>query len=317
MIGGRKFRTEQARRRERVRVALRSSLFVLAFILLGAGFVYGIHRPALRIAHVYVTTGGSLDPDMVSASVLSSLEGSRLLFIPKNSSVFLSTDTLEASLREQYPRIKDVSVRRGGTQAVSIAIAERDPAALWCGDVVPPVAYTYGVQAEDEQEEVWGECYLVDGGAYVYARAPVYTGNVFPRYYGSLSRAEPVDQHMTDPEEFSRWQGLFTSFKDEGRELKALLFVDERDVELYITGGLRVLVLRQEDPSLVVRRLAAALSSLSPEGGVIEYVDMRFGNKVYVKRVGEESAPAPAPAPAPETVAEEPTPAPQSATSTE
>jgi cell division septal protein FtsQ len=147
------------------------------------------------------------------------------------------------------------------------------------------------MEVEAGREEVWGNCFLADEQGFLFDRAPVYTGNVYPRYYGSLVHAEPVGQGLAEPTEFARWQELFSTLHEQERELKALLFVDERDVELYVSGGLRVLTLRQEDTNTVAKRLITTLNALSDEKlGRVEYIDMRFGNKVYVKYV-DTSAP--------------------------
>lgn len=287
MIGTRKFRTATARKRERIRAASRIGVLVLAVCCIGGGLLYLLHIPQLRVHEVSVHTEGSLHKDAVASAVHAVLKDSYLHLIPKDSTLFVSSNAIEEDLRESFLRIDAVTVTRKGMQGLDISISEREPVALWCGDVVPPVAYSAGKVPEEGHEEVWGDCYLVDQEGFIYAGAPVYTGNMFPRYYGSLERSEPTGQHILAQDEFVRFQKLFTDLSASGHVLQAVLLVDERDIELYLEGGMRVLTLRSEVPDLSVRRLLAVLTAgaLDPTR-VVEYVDMRFENKVYVKYPG-------------------------------
>lgn len=289
MIVGRKFRTATARKRERTRVTWRIVVLVLAVVGVSASLVYAIHRSELRIQQVYVNNTGAIPTDTIASAVQAMLGDSYLHLIPKNSTLAVSPKRIEATLMSSFPRIANVRVRRSGMESLSVTVEERDPVALWCGDVVPPVAYSFGKARDADSEEVWGSCYLVDLDGFIYAPAPVYTGNVLPRYYGSLERAEPTGQDILDPDEFGRFQSLFTDIAQNERTLEAVLIVDERDIEIYLGGGIRVLALRAEVPDVIVRRIRSLFSTDSfTKGREIEYIDMRFDNKVFVKYVEAE-----------------------------
>jgi cell division septal protein FtsQ len=295
MIGTRKFRTPTVRKRERIRVASRLVMILLVVFVVSGGVLYLLHLPQLRVHDIVVRTEGSLDTDTVASAIHTVLEDSYLHLVPKDSTLFVSSEAIEEDLRTRFLRINAVDVERTGIQGLQVSIAEREPVALWCGDVVPPIAYSAGKVLEKGHEEVWGDCYLVDAGGFIYAGAPVYTGSVFPRYYGSLEHSEPTGQHILAQDEFVRFQKLFEEVAASGRVLQAVLLVDERDIELYLEGGIRIQTLRSEVPDLSVRRLHALFSANAIDPNrVLEYVDMRFENKVYVKYAGGASDSAPA-----------------------
>jgi cell division septal protein FtsQ len=286
MIVGRKFRTETARKRERTRVVLRGLLYLVMIVGVVAAGVYALHRPELRIQQVFVNNTGVIPNDTVASAIRAMMHDSYLHLIPKDSTFFLSTTQIANELRTAFPRIAQVTVQRTGMEGLNVNVDEREPAALWCGDVVPPIASSFGAVQEKGREEVWGNCYLVDAGGFIYAEAPVYTGNTFPRYYGSLEHAEPTGQNILVSDEFSRFQNLFVGLAHQEPTLAAVLIVDERDIELYLDGGIRLLALRAEVPDTIIRRVITLFStkSLTP-GKPIEYIDMRFDNKVFVKYV--------------------------------
>jgi len=284
MIARLKFRTRAAQKRERIRLTVRTSLLILGVTALITLVWYVLHLEQLRIQDVYVTTDGSLDENEIIATVKEKLQGSLLGILPHDSALLDQNETLEEVLSEVYPRIATVYVRRAGFLSLSVEVKERTPVALWCGDVVPPVAYEETSEEVRVSGELWGTCYLVDKTGYIYARAPVFSGNAFPRYYGSLVKAEPLAQQYLPEDEFTMWQSFYQKLDEEDITPQALLFVDERDAELYLASGLRILVLRSTDPTVVYDRLLTLLDSdiIDPEKEV-RYVDFRYGNKVYVK----------------------------------
>jgi len=198
--------------------------------------------------------------------------------------LFILPFFFEDILRAEYPRVQTAQVERIGLTRLHARVTEREPAALWCGDVVPLIAYEDSVARQEQADEVWGTCYLLDATGYLYARAPLYTGNLFPRYYGSLEGPRPIGQNLLPEDRFTRWQALFPLLRAYELEAVALLFVDERDFELYLENGLRVLAARDADHAQLVRRIKAALDADAIDlSQRVEYVDLRFGTKAFVR----------------------------------
>jgi cell division septal protein FtsQ len=284
MIGRLKFRTEEARKRERIRVGLRFAFISLSTFSVLVLIFFACHQDFLRIKNTYVQTDGVLTELEVASVIQSEIDGTFFGVFPKDSALLPQTDILEKKIYTEFPRVSQAVVRRAGMHTLSATIVERVPEALWCGDVVPTVAYKEISDEERVKEELWGTCYLVDKGGYIYAKAPIYSGNVFPRYYGSLKSGEPIAQQFVPESEFSAWQKFYASLARNDIFPQALLFVDERDVEVYLSNGLRILVPREEGPDVTYTRLLALLESDSLDvSREIEYVDFRFGTKVFVK----------------------------------
>jgi cell division septal protein FtsQ len=257
---------------------------VVVLMAVMALVVYTLRWNAVRITAVHVTTNGGLSEDVLTQALHDQLAGTYLRFVPKDSAFLVSPDSLADVLMARFPRILSVDIQRAGMQTLQATITERSPEALWCGDVVPPVASDYSRQGTSVSEEAWGTCYFMDATGFLYAKAPLYTGDVFNRYYGSLTQAEPVGQHFVPTEEFTRWEQLYHDLFDESYALRAVLFVDDRDVELYLKGGIRLLALRTEDLGMLKQRIIALLTSDALDlTKPIEYVDLRFGTKGYVR----------------------------------
>ena len=288
MIAKRKFRTKQARKRERVRVALKSVTVLIGTSLFCALLVYATHLDFLRLEQVTVDTDGIIEKSTLTAALGTNIDGTFLGVLPKDTVFRVSHNGIKDALLDEFPRIETIEFARTGFYDLHATVLERTPSALWCGDVVPPIAYVKLSDLEGTSDNLWGSCYLIDKSGYIYARAPLYSGNMMPRYYGSLEHAEPIAQQYIDTENFERWQKFNAILAENNLSSHAMLFVDERDVEVYLTNGLKVLMPRQEDVEVTARRLFALLDSGSIDvDKEVEYVDLRFGNKAFVKYFGD------------------------------
>ena len=284
MIGARKFRTKQARMRERRRIVIRITILLVLLLSLIGGSLYALTWEGFRIQDVVVSTNGALSPQEVTELAMSHIHGSSLLFVPRTSIFLLDTKGLQSTILDTFPRIDSIQVRRTSITSAVIQIRERASEALWCGDVVPPIAYARSSARVTSAEEAWGTCYLLDHSGYIYARAPVYTGSQYPRYYGSLEKAQPVGQHFIDTGEFLTLQHFFDVLEKKQLEPVALLLLDERDMEVYLGNGLRIIAARDHAPEALTNRIHASLEAeVFDLSRRIDYVDFRFGSKVFVK----------------------------------
>lgn len=284
MISRRKFRTKEARIRERKRKCIRFGLYVICFLFLVGCVTYASNNENFRIQEIYIITNGVIEKTEFTSLVEAELKGSIFGVWPKDSAFIIRHENIKNAIEQQFPRVESVNMKRTGFFGLSITIKEKSPVALWCGDLVPLIAYAETRKEERSQDELWGKCYLLDKNGYIYARAPLFSGDVFPRYYGALEQAEPIGQQYIPRENFLVWQDLYVSLHEQEIQPQALLFVDEIDVELYLVNGIKILIPRDEDMEVLKRRLFSLLDSDAiDESKEVEYVDLRFGKKVFIK----------------------------------
>lgn len=292
MIRPRKFRTQQARKRERVRVTLRVGALVCLCLLMAGGLVYVLRVPFARVQAVTVEVDGTLDKAQLASVAEAALQGTHFGILPRDSLLLPHTTRLAQVLRDAFPRIANATVERRGGNILHATIIERTPDALWCGDVVPP-NLEQGKRVADQSAQ-WGTCYLVDATGYLYDRAPAYSDDSFLRYYGSLTYAQPIGQYLVLTDEYRAWQAFTREASGYAGPIAAFLFVDERDVELYRADGARILLPRTESSEKLLGRLQALYASDSiQKDKEVAYVDLRFGTKVFIKYVEEAPETAP------------------------
>ncbi len=287
MTLGRKFRTKKAKKREQMRLIIKATLFLVSFVILAGIVSYTSHLKQLRIKKFNIEAPTTSVKDGVALLAKAELDKTYLGFLPKNSIFIMTYKKLEKNIRDSFPKISNVKIQRSGLYTIDAKIEEREPKALWCGDVVPLVAQKQKNDSKIENE--WGTCYFMDKNGYIYAKAPFFTGNVFPHYYGSLEHGEPIAQQYIPENEFKKWQDFYTSFSYDNIKPQAILFLDERDVELYLTNGVAIYIPRNKNINKIKNRILAIIDAGKMDNpNNIEYIDLRFGKKAFIKHSGEK-----------------------------
>ncbi len=289
MIGRRKFRTEEARTRYTRRLRIVTAVGFFLFLLTCYGTYLVLQSDAFKLQVFSVSTDGVLERTEIEKYIQKELTQEIFGIIPR-SSIFISQKKyVEDVLRKTYPRIAEVKVKRVGFSSLNIDLTEKKPTALWCGDIVPSIAEKSASRDVPVSDDMWGTCYTLDSHGYIYAKAPVFSGNVFPRYYGSLEKAEPIGQQFVPEADFERWQLFYTSLIQETVYPMALLFVDEQDIEVFLSNGIKMFIPRTSDIEKTKENYETVFGTAQVvTEKEIEYIDFRFGNKVFIKYVNEE-----------------------------
>lgn len=267
--GGRKSPLRTKRRRTRALVAL-------GVLILGAGATWGVgyatYLPQFSINHIEVVGADGISPDIIRTYVETQLfDGSHPFFSRENLFLY-PRRSLEEGIQKYFPRIHSVNISRKSflAQAIQVTIEERGPRARWC--------------ASDS-------CYLMDDSGFIFAEEATSSPSTVPyTLRGALSTSSsPVGQkflleHLTDVltllERLER-----AGFAPKGASVKS-----EPDFSVILEGGFELRAAFEEDPEKIVRNLELVLSSDALRGreDELEYVDLRFGNRVYYKFEGGE-----------------------------
>ena len=286
---GPKLRSPEARHRRRVQLSIVTAMVGCLVVIVSGALLWLVNRPEFRLADITIYGTQQLDEVVVRETIETYLDGAYFNFFPKDSFFFFASSRLENHLREKYPRIGTLASERRGFTKLELVIQERSPFALWCGDIVPlelgPLAD--GTSTTTRRENL-STCYYLDESGYLYAKAPHFTGNPLNRFYGSLDSGQVLGQYFIPTDEFRQLYNLIADINEAGYRVRALLLVDEQDIEIYIDNSVRLLVARESDfteviDSFITLRDAGELDSQALER--IEYIDLRFGSRVYVREV--------------------------------
>lgn len=245
-------------------------LAISAVVLLLVGIWHGTRVQSLTINTVTVTGGETISHEIIKKTAELQLEGTYFGLIPKRFAWLYPKSDIERALRD-IKRVHNISVVREYGTTITITFDEYIPYALWC------------------QSTESDECLFIDQTGLAFAEAPVLNG-------GSFLRLITIDKEMKVLETVSSIERLNSIF-----ELVTLLseqewFVSKVELDrvgdafLHLTGGGELKVALSVPATDVVENLLVVLASpefshLNP--GNFSYIDLRFGEKVFVNEIGE------------------------------
>lgn len=246
-------------------------LGVLSIMLVSAvvaGIYYGSRHQSVTLSEVRVSGGETIDTSYVKEVVESVLEGSYAGLIPKRFVYFYPHDTIAQAL-QTVPRLENPEITTEGKTVLVVNFQERVPHALWCLD------------AES--------CAYVDEEGYAYAEAPQLTGSRILRLERT-GEVPVVGQYGFSISELMYAKELEVALLEASTyKVAAVKFGSAEDVTFTLLGGGDVLVNQTMSPVRAVENLvtvlnAASFSHLGP--GRFAYIDLRFGEKVFVNEFG-------------------------------
>lgn len=272
-LGPERLAERRRQRRRRVRIAF-SILFLLLF---GAG-IYGLNQPATRIAEITVYGASQFYAEYAR----SAMQGKYLGLIPRDSTFFFPATRIREGILAAHPEFAAVSFFREGLTGLSIKIHERVPVARWCGLAPTPDVEEY--------------CYVFDASGYLFAADASTTPKLNPfSLYGRLASdtLEPLRATLAHAEELPAAFDFARQLDTLGGSVSKIVIRDD-EVDAYLKSGTpsnksdlvlgtRVTyVLGREQDAFTA--LVSSRENMNLADGSIDYVDLRFGGKVYMKR---------------------------------
>jgi cell division septal protein FtsQ len=256
-----------ARRRRNRRRAL-IALLALLILATGAG-IYLLQQPTARIKNIEVYVSDALASREVAIREAAerSIAGSYLGLIPRDSTFFLPAERIRRDILADNPDAAAVSIFKNGLDKLVIKVSERAAVARWCGDV----------RGEESP------CYLFDASGVIYAAAASTSPAINPFIlYGALEEGSGIGAtvaHATLLPTIFDFARQIATFGSTVREI----VIKGDEVSNMLASGTRVTyVLGHEHAAFAA--LSSAKSTLSLADGSLEYVDLRFDGKVYLKR---------------------------------
>lgn len=246
-------------------------LLCIAIGLLLTIIGYVTRLSIFQIKDVSVVGGFTIPHETIKHVAETELRGTYLKLIPKRFGPLYPARGISEKIGA-VSRVKNVELTRDDDNNLIIAFEEYRPQALWC----PSIEAT--------------ECFFIDQTGLAFAPAPTLSGAAFVRY---VADEPPAQGHYMAERMLLDDSVQFTTLLE--NELS--LFVThieafgDYDIEYYVSGGGRIKV-SQDIPMLdSFNNLKTILSSedfAHLEPGSFNYVDLRFGDKVFVS---EEAVP--------------------------
>ena len=248
------------------------------------------------------------------------LSGFYYWVFPRDNVLLVPESSISDRIMVEFPRVRNVRVERSGLYELVVEVQEREPFGMWCGATRSSISKpSLQLEADTEDGDESSNCYFLDKTGYVFSEAPDFSGYVYFTYYGTLLKSDslrlyrgkqPIGKRFLPPEKFAalndfvgvvRRLDLYPVMYEKQENGTSLLILEDQGRDV-VSGTLRFNT--RDDLSLVAANLSEIVETgaLFRQQGVepdsvetlvasesatgskdFEYIDLRYGNKVYFK----------------------------------
>lgn len=274
-------RTSLRIRRRKLRI-----LAALVVLILAGGIVYSVseltYMPTYAIDEVRVEGTENVPPRLVRAFVETKLNDGTHPIISRGNIFLYPKAEIAKNISEYFPRIFNAQISREGllAQAITVTVKERQPFAIWCQRIGNNEKAEGNRHTEREDE-----CFDMDEGGFVFAESAASTSTGMLVFTGELATSSrPIGQTFL-PGQFAGVLALLNRLQDGGFPATSVSVENEQDFAVSLAERFVLRASFGADADSLVRNLQDVLSSdsLREKENTIEYVDLRFGNRVYYK----------------------------------
>lgn len=233
--------------------------------------MYGLWQKPVRIAQVTVYGADESLADIA----MRAMQGAYLGIIPRDSIFFFPASRIYNDVHVAHSDIAAVSLFRSGFTSLSMRVDYRVPIARWCGDS------NIATSSAD--------CYFFDASAFVYATTssdvqPVNSFAVYEPLSDASRAGNPIGMTLPRADKFPTAFDFARQIASFGAPVTAVVFRDD-EVDMHLASTTRITYVLGEEQNAFTA-LASARANLNLADGSVEYIDLRFPGKVYVKKKG-------------------------------
>lgn len=278
----RRVSTLRARRR---RLRFVYGLGILLFIAAAAyGLSYVSYLPRYTISSVTISGTNEVPPALIQAFVESVLYNGRYSYLSRQNIFLYPQLQIETAIVQYFPRISSAQITRSSTFATSIHVSvnERQAFALWCASAASSV------------QSATQTCYVMDNDGFIFADAPTdatttSTGYVFSGSISTSSAQTNMIGRTFSPGHMPGILALFKLLAQAGFTPEGATVQSDQDFAVPLSQGFSIYASFGESAGTLVNNLQLILSSapLQENQSDLEYIDLRFGDRVYYKLKGQ------------------------------
>ena len=225
--------------------------------------------PYFRIKKISIEGNSSIDSAKIMADVSNYLTGKNFKIFPRDNFFIMPKKEFIDSLLKEFPRLKTVSLIKNFPNSISLKVTERNNEALFC------------FKNKDEG------CAFIDQDGFVFDKAPYFSAGVYLTFLEEATTTWKLDFQVISEEQFKKiidFKNLLTEENPPiGGKILQIIIKKEGIYELQTNEGWSILLNEKNDSQLTYQNLKTTLDQIKEKRRNLDYIDLRFGNKVFYK----------------------------------
>lgn len=266
---------ENLRRRRRRRVFCLLKVFLTSSSLALFALLALFYLPIFRVDKIAVEGNETASRGMIEEAAIGIMKERYFFLIPKDNFFVLPEDEIRSTLLSSFERIKEVKFEREFPDTLVIKVKERKPFALFCLGADGSWAENASNQSDDGSAPF---CRFVDSGGFIFEDAALFSGDIYVKFF--------AQRQMKKIERFSEIMSFIKEATKADVHLVKVLLGNE-ELKLYDRRGWYLLLNKGEDMDKAASNLLVFLQNKTKASAgflsELDYVDLRFGNKIYYK----------------------------------
>lgn len=298
--------------RARKRRARILSAFLALLLLAGAAWDVSAasYMPRFSVQAIEVTGAQSDLQRSVHDYAWSLLYDGSHHYLSRANMFLYPQAVIERDIVANFPRIASAAISRDSlfSTTLDVSVVERQQFALWCA-ASSSTASPF-TDASSSAATTGETCYQMDAAGFIFAPAQGASASTQYMFQGGLGAAStsstssqetdmplnssPIGQTFV-PAHLPGIVALMTELGQAGFAPAGATILNDTDFSIPLAPGFYIKASFGEDPATLVSNLQLILSSqaLQGEEDQLEYVDLRFGDRVYYKLKGQSETSSP------------------------
>jgi len=251
------------RRKARKYVGIFLAIFIPAIIL--TGIIFLLRANFMQIKDWQISGAEAISQDNIKNTAAAFASGDNFFVIPKSNIFLFSKDKLAALLLSKFGRIESVKVNKeffGGE--VNLEVTERKADFVWCSTE--------------------SECFFMTKGGFIFEKIPDSPPANFVVFRGILE-GDPIFKNFASAEKMQNYSKLIDTFSNSGFKITSINIESSDKAVAKSDIGDIIFSPDEKDLSTTAQNVILLINEIKGKNHSTQfnYIDARFGNKVYYK----------------------------------
>lgn len=243
---------KSSNKKKNIFVRILSIILLIAFLIFIWWFVYGVFW---KINNIEIIDAKHTDIEAVKTDIHNIAQEKKFFIIPNNHILFLSSRKIKRHILETYPSVEFVDVGKTKERNIIVSIKDRSATGVWCDEI----------------------CYFFDDEGIIFKKSFDYTGAVFAKWeVASSTPLQFYDKALCGDMCIDK---TFVNFLTQNKVMKVIIEGD--DMRMFTEYGYYIKALN--NATTTMQNVALFKSEYKGGEGELEYVDVRFGDKIFYK----------------------------------
>lgn len=260
IVQSKKSSRKEKQRKKRIIFTWIFSVIVLIFVIL---FFWLIQKPQLQIKDITLSGAETMSPDSIINVVRQNISGKKMWLFPNASVIFYPKDKILNDIFSFDYRIKNVSIDVDTKRVLKINIEEYKPKFVWC--------YS-------------DDCYFTDEWGYVFQKIDFKPRGLYTVFRNGIEKNSALGsvwakENLRDVKDFIEF------FKNENIPIAEVAYIGNVDYYFYAENGTEIRIDFDSSIETAQSYLHTFIVQNSDfiKNGTYEYIDARFGKKIFYK----------------------------------